>query len=388
MLRWTVHLEGGPRRVNHAAVAIGERIYSFGGYCTGEDYETRLPIDVHVLDTISLRWKLLPLPCRRHRPHVLSRDSQIPYQRYGHTAVAYGDFAYIWGGRNDTDGACNVLFVFNTVLRIWGTVDTSGPIPGARDGHSACVIQKKMYIYGGYEEGIDRFSDDVYSFEFDTKTWTYLRTKGTPARWRDFHTAVGVDRFMYVFGGRSDLGGNMFTNMEYYCNNIQGFDTATNRWFQPLTHGIIPTGRRSHSMFTHKKCIYIFGGYNGQHDLHFKDIFKFDTKTNKWSLVSVKGTGPCARRRQCCCKIGTKVYLFGGTSPISQEEPDAEDAEIPLMDLSDLHVLDLQPSLKTLAKLAVLEYKLDTSCLPRDIRWELAAMTTPNVISRPLNSNG
>ena len=27
---WTVHLEGGPRRVNHAAVAIGERVFSFG----------------------------------------------------------------------------------------------------------------------------------------------------------------------------------------------------------------------------------------------------------------------------------------------------------------------------------------------------------------------
>ena len=46
-------LEGGPRRVNHAAVAIGDKIYSFGGYCTGEDYETTRPIDVHVLDTIT-----------------------------------------------------------------------------------------------------------------------------------------------------------------------------------------------------------------------------------------------------------------------------------------------------------------------------------------------
>ena len=27
---WTVHLEGGPRRVNHAAVAMGERVFSFG----------------------------------------------------------------------------------------------------------------------------------------------------------------------------------------------------------------------------------------------------------------------------------------------------------------------------------------------------------------------
>ena len=29
---WTVHLEGGPRRVNHAAVAMGERVFSFGDH--------------------------------------------------------------------------------------------------------------------------------------------------------------------------------------------------------------------------------------------------------------------------------------------------------------------------------------------------------------------
>ena len=51
MQRWTVHLEGGPRRVNHAAVSVEDRIYSFGGYCTGEDYDTTRPMDVHVLHT-------------------------------------------------------------------------------------------------------------------------------------------------------------------------------------------------------------------------------------------------------------------------------------------------------------------------------------------------
>lgn len=50
MLRWTVHLEGGPRRVNHAAVAVGHRVYSFGGYCSGEDYETLRQIDVHMFN--------------------------------------------------------------------------------------------------------------------------------------------------------------------------------------------------------------------------------------------------------------------------------------------------------------------------------------------------
>lgn len=50
-MSWIVSLEGGPRRVNHAAVAIGDKIYSFGGFETGENYEIHRPIDVHVLNS-------------------------------------------------------------------------------------------------------------------------------------------------------------------------------------------------------------------------------------------------------------------------------------------------------------------------------------------------
>ncbi|CDR00736.1 unnamed protein product [Oncorhynchus mykiss] len=51
MWRWTTHLDGGPRRVNHAAVSMGHKVYSFGGYCSGDDYETLRQIDVHVFNT-------------------------------------------------------------------------------------------------------------------------------------------------------------------------------------------------------------------------------------------------------------------------------------------------------------------------------------------------
>lgn len=49
---WTTHLKTGPRRVNHAAAAVGETIYTFGGYCTEEIlvYRVKEPIDVHVLN--------------------------------------------------------------------------------------------------------------------------------------------------------------------------------------------------------------------------------------------------------------------------------------------------------------------------------------------------
>ena len=51
MAVWTRHIEGGPRRVNHAAVCVGDYIYSFGGYCTGENFEIRRDIDIHRFDT-------------------------------------------------------------------------------------------------------------------------------------------------------------------------------------------------------------------------------------------------------------------------------------------------------------------------------------------------
>ena len=96
---WTVHLEGGPRRVNHAAVAMGERVFSFGdqnifrkfvnfqttlkifsekssdlslsvsaflcsgGYCTGDNYRDERPIDVFVLNTSNYRWTEVVFLC-------------------------------------------------------------------------------------------------------------------------------------------------------------------------------------------------------------------------------------------------------------------------------------------------------------------------------------
>ena len=43
--------------MNHAAVAVEDRIYSFGGYCTGDNYKDEKPIDVFVLNTNTYRYK-------------------------------------------------------------------------------------------------------------------------------------------------------------------------------------------------------------------------------------------------------------------------------------------------------------------------------------------
>ncbi|XP_076464577.1 kelch domain-containing protein 3-like [Babylonia areolata] len=386
MPHWTVRLEGGPRRVNHAAISAGHKIFSFGGYCSGEDYEQTRPIDVHVLNTVTLRWTSLP-------PVKPEEERYVPYKRYGHTAVNYNDHAYIWGGRNDGDGACDVLFCFDTETLSWSCPEVGGYIPAARDGHTACVIDHKMYIFGGYEELTDLFSDQIFTLDFRDFSWALVRFRtGVPENiCRDFHTATAVGSKMYVFGGRSDDGGVNFTNSEIYDNSMLAFDTLTSSWeVIPCQPGFKPVGRRSHSTFEYNGCLYVFGGYNGLMDQHFADMYKFNLDTRKWSTVHTGGRGPCARRRQCCCMIESKVHLFGGTSPRPQRESSVESQRrvrsADLVDHSDLHVLDFTPSLKTLCQVVVIENNLDRSQLPDILRWELDLMTRNNTISRALNN--
>ncbi|XP_055371526.1 kelch domain-containing protein 3 [Condylostylus longicornis] len=377
-MHWTVRLEGGPRRVNHAAAVVDDYIYSFGGYCTGDDYMYSSTIDVHILNTNNLRWSLVqPKKDENNEP---LKYPHVPFQRYGHTVVAYKDKIYLWGGRND-DTSCNILYAFDTKTLTWSTPKVKGVIPGSRDGHSACVINDCMYIFGGFEEDLDQFSCDVHCLNFDTMEWKFIYTKDQPPSFRDFHSAAGMNNRMYIFGGRGDKHSPYHSQEEIYCPEIVYLDLTTKRWCRPSTTGKVPVGRRSHSMFTYNNLIYVFGGYNGILDQHFNDLYSFDPKTNRWNLLKPKGKVPSARRRQVCLVKDKRMYLFGGTSPMCFSSNS-------LVDNNDTHVLDFEPTLKTLAILAVIDNRIDFSFLPKEVRFEIRTMITPNSITRPINQAG
>ena len=65
--------------------------------------------------------------------------------------------------------------LYFTATFTWTRPAVQGRIPGARDGHSACVINNKMYIFGGYEEEIEQFSNDVHALDFNTMTWSLIQ---------------------------------------------------------------------------------------------------------------------------------------------------------------------------------------------------------------------
>jgi len=71
-------------------------------------YRDRVVLHDSIYFAVTYKWRVLPLPTANDDQY-----EQTPYHRYGHTAVAYADKAFIFGGRNDKNGACNILFCFD-----------------------------------------------------------------------------------------------------------------------------------------------------------------------------------------------------------------------------------------------------------------------------------
>ncbi|VDM93966.1 unnamed protein product [Onchocerca ochengi] len=307
---WTVTVEGGPKRVNHAAVALNDQIYSFGGYCSGEVYDGSQPVDVHVLDTGNYRWRKLLVPINNSKTVSPSASQNSwPYQRYGHTVVEYKGKAYLWGGRNDEFGACSKMYCFDPETVAWSVIPCEGEAPPARDGHSAVVVDNLMFIFGGFEEESQRFSQETFAYNFTEKKWYELKTTGELPQWRDFHTACVIKKKMYIFGGRSDVHGALHSSRDYYSDKLKVLNLNTGRWEDPKVTGDCPCGRRR----AYNNKMYIFGGYLGTENRHLNELHEFDPETSCWRRLKPFGIGPSPRRRQCAVVVGERIFLFGGT---------------------------------------------------------------------------
>lgn len=152
----------------------------------------------------------------------------------------------MWGGRNNAV-ACDTLSCFDTKKLEWSTPQVSGMVPYAKDGHSACIIKNKMYIFGGFEYITDQYSQDVHCLDLDTMQWRFINTHGSPPCYRDFHTAVAYNNKMYVFGGRGDLNSPYNSEEEIYCPHVYCLDIEKETWCNMNAKGACPEARRSHS---------------------------------------------------------------------------------------------------------------------------------------------
>ncbi|KNA11378.1 hypothetical protein SOVF_135770 [Spinacia oleracea] len=123
-----------PPRDSHVSVAVGRKVFVYGGDC-GDRYHG----DVDVFDVDSLTWSRL---------EVLGPS---PGRRAGHAAIGIGTKVYVVGGVGDKK-YYNDTWVLDTTISSWSKLEICGQPPQGRFSHTAIVTDSDIAIYGGCGE--------------------------------------------------------------------------------------------------------------------------------------------------------------------------------------------------------------------------------------------
>lgn len=229
------------------------KIYILGGYPA-----SRVSVrTVQVYDPITNTWRLTtPLPAALNHTMSVSVNGRI----------------YVIGGQPGAGGAgpfVDTVYEFNPANATW---TTRAPMPTARGGGAAAVLNGKIYVAGGRPPR----GNDFAVYDPATNTWQTL--PGMPTQ-RNHLGAAAIAGRIYVVGGRFGAG---FETEQ--TDRIEIFDPATNRW---ISGAPMPHPRGGINVVEAHGCLHVFGG-EGDDDsptgVHPDHDF-YNPFTNTWTSL-------------------------------------------------------------------------------------------------------
>lgn len=172
-----------------------------------------------------------------------TRLSNFPGSVSASALVTVGDYIYsVFGLISSGSQASNSVYRLHVPTNVWELVETTNP-PEARREHSACVIDNKIYVYGGNDNNNQSLSN-CYCLDLDTMIWEF-ETIGESSH---SHKAVSYNGNMIVVGGFGPLQTQV----------IRIYNPLLKEWTYPEGHSF--TVYR-HDIALSEGVIWIDGGY-------------------------------------------------------------------------------------------------------------------------------
>ncbi|XP_051991270.1 kelch repeat-containing protein [Xyrauchen texanus] len=216
-------------RIGHTATYDPEskRIFVFGGSKHKKWFN-----DVHILDTQSWRWTLV------------EAQGKVPPLAYHSCSMFRGEL-FVFGGvfprpHPEPDGCSDSIYIFNPEMAIWYQPIVNGEKPAPRSGHSACVMQGRIFVFGGWDTPV--CFNDMFMLDLGLMEFSAMKTSGTAPSPRSWHgCAVLSDHSFLVHGG-------------YNGNHALGdaflFNTDTSSWSSLTLPQLNSVPRTGHSVIT------------------------------------------------------------------------------------------------------------------------------------------
>jgi N-acetylneuraminic acid mutarotase len=183
-------------RTNHAAAAIGSKMYIYGGNRTDHDQYVILD-DLHVFDTDTMTW---------HSPLT---TGDLPGPRVAHKLAAVGDRLLLFGGGNWTPqqdwlSKSNKVYELDTSSMRWREIKaTNEAAVRASSFAIPFTFSHWLFLYGGQALASGAEIDELVSFDTVSHSWHHHvipKGKQNPGP-RSVGTANFCGGHVWLFGG-------------------------------------------------------------------------------------------------------------------------------------------------------------------------------------------
>ncbi|XP_073969434.1 uncharacterized protein isoform X3 [Rhodnius prolixus] len=240
---------------------------------------------------------------------LLEPDGDRPPSLQEHSAVAYKESIYVFGGEVGFS-ACNEapLWVYNVKNNNWRKVRGSrgAMLPKGRRGHSALVHRSTMVIYGGYRD-LRGSCNELWVFHFETESWHLLSGSPTCPPARHKHSMVIHDGSIWIYGGMTDLQER---------SDLWRFDTVRKLW-QQVKSKVSPGALHSHAVCKLPSSMLVFGGErSGQPN---NELWRFHFATETWEKITLDGILPQPRSESVALTVPD--LLLQNNSCVSKSSP-------------------------------------------------------------------
>uniref|UniRef100_A0A023F048 Putative host cell transcription factor hcfc1 n=1 Tax=Triatoma infestans TaxID=30076 RepID=A0A023F048_TRIIF len=323
MLKWkrvadTSGFQPRPRH-GHRAVAIKDLMVVFGGGNEG------IVDELHVYNTATNQWFIpsmkgdIPPGCAAYgfvvdNTRILVFGGMVEYGKYSNELYELQASRWEW-------------------KRLRPRMPKYAPPPCPRLGHSFTLIGNKVYLFGGLANDCDdtrgnnvpRYLNDMYTLELKspcTTIWDAPNTYGPVPPARESHTAVAHydengNAKLIIYGGMSGCR----------LGDLWILDITTMTWSKPDVEGLAPLPRSLHTACVVADRMYVFGGWVplvlddlkvSTHEKEWKctnQLACLNLNTLKWEELTMDSSEeniPRARAGHCAVVVNCRIYIWSG----------------------------------------------------------------------------
>ncbi len=200
----------------------------------------------------------------------------------------------------------------------WSRVATYGEQPSERSSPALGLVGPHVYLFGGVQDtfatGVNRFYNDLFRFDPQTRQWIRLVPEGALPPARAF-AAAAVDTesaLFFLFGGTSYGPG--FANVIAY-NDLWAYSPSSNSWTKMRPSNPGPCGRSRPAAWMVGRQFYLFGGITAEVNT-LNDLWRYDLASNRWTELIPNGS-PASPPSRHQAQSGShsrfgKLVIYGG----------------------------------------------------------------------------